>query len=437
MPDKSKPETSAKEKEYYSLIKVFDKLAPLYDVAAAPLTGLRKKVAALAGLKSGAAILDVATGTGKQAFAFARKGYNVTGIDLSEGMLAIAKKNNRYPNAKFEIADATKLPFADARFDASSISFALHDMPPTIGEKVLKEMTRVTRPDGAIIIVDYALPRNRIGRFLSYRLTRLYERSYYSEFIKSDIEDLLRKSGVELREATPALFGNARILRAIRIQNRVIAGQSACYIPAFGHRWLTPLFDPFIRLTMRESAFKRHLARQARLDKGHRVLDLGCGTGTLTLLLKQAQPGAEVVGLDADPQVLGIARKKAARAKLEIAFDLGMAFKLPYPDNSFDRVISSLVFHHLTTENKIRASKEAFRVLRPGGELHVADFGKPHNVLMRLISLVMGRFERTPDNIQGRLPQMFRDAGFLKVAETAWYSTLFGTLSFYRAEKPA
>lgn len=206
------------------------------------------------------------------------------------------------------------------------------------------------------------------------------------------------------------------------------------YIPALNSGWLTPLYDP-VMLLMRESTFKRALVGQANIKNGYRVLDLGCGTATLTILIKKAYPGAEVTGLDGDPKILEKARTKVAKAGLGISLDTGMSFELPYPDRSFDRVVSSLVFHHLTMENKARTFKEIFRVLRSGGELHVADFGKPHNALMYLISLVFRHLEEAGDNIRGLLPGMFRKAGFDLVEETARYSTVFGTLSLYRARK--
>ncbi len=166
------------------------------------------------------------------------------------------------------------------------------------------------------------------------------------------------------------------------------------------------------------------------------MLDLGCGTATLTILIKKAQPEAEVIGLDSDLKILEIARSKVAKEGLSIALDQGMSSELPYYDNSFDRVVSSLVFHHLTRENKVRTFKEIFRIIRSGGELHVADFGKPHNALMYLISLFVRHFEETSDNIKGLLPEMFRKAGFADVQETAQYMTVNGTLSLYRARKP-
>ena len=139
------------------------------------------------------------------------------------------------------------------------------------------------------------------------------------------------------------------------------------YIPALRFNLLTPLYDLTMRLGMRESTFKRRLVEQACIKDGHRVLDLGCGTGTLTILIKRAHPEAEVIGLDGDPEILEIASAKIKVTGLDIALDEGMAFELTYPDNYFDRVFSSLVFHHLTREDKIRTFTEIFRVLKPGG----------------------------------------------------------------------
>jgi len=209
--------------------------------------------------------------------------------------------------------------------------------------------------------------------------------------------------------------------------------QSNKYIPAFGHERLTPLYDPFLKWVMREEMFKRELIRQANISAGQRVLDLGCGTATLTILIKQSRPDAEVVGLDGDVQVLEIGRAKAAKAGVDITLDHGMAFQLPYLDGSFDRVVSSLVFHHLSREDKQRAMNEVFRVLRPGGELHLADLGKPQHAFAQFISLFVRRFERAADNFDGLLPEMMRRAGFVGVVEPAQF---VGALSLYKAEKP-
>lgn len=211
--------------------------------------------------------------------------------------------------------------------------------------------------------------------------------------------------------------------------------QDANYIPALGFKVLTPFYDPLLRWGMREETFKNRLIEEARITPGDRVLDLGCGTGTLTILVKQRQPAAEVVGFDGDPQVLEIARAKAAQQNVNITLDQGMAYQLPYPNESFDRVISCLVLHHLTTTDRQRALREVFRVLKCGGEFWIVDFGEPHNPLAFVISLVMRNLERTQDLIHGMLPDQLRGVGFQAVAAVERFMTLFGTIGLYRARK--
>lgn len=208
------------------------------------------------------------------------------------------------------------------------------------------------------------------------------------------------------------------------------------YMPALRFDWLTPLYDPVIRWTMREALFKPQLVQQANIQPGHRVLDLGCGTATLMILIKQTHPEAHVIGLDGDSKVLALASTKIATAGVHIKLDKGMAFDLPYADHSFDRVFSSLLLHHLTLEQKRQTLKEMFRILQPGGELHVADFGKPHNVVMFAVSLIVQRLEEVADNMKGLLPELIREAGFDGVEETARYSAAFGTLSLLKAAQP-
>lgn len=205
------------KEEYYSTVKrAFAFLAPFYDLVTMPLSRVRNRVVDFTSARSGSRILDVGTGTGKQAFAFAEMGHDIVGIDLSEAMLNVARKNNNHENVKFMIADAATLPFEDNQFDVSCASFALHDMLSTIREKALKEMVRVTKPKGTIMIVDYTLPENRIGGFMMYHFIKLYEGKYYVEFIKSDLEALLEKTGIMIQERLPILFGSARILRGIK-----------------------------------------------------------------------------------------------------------------------------------------------------------------------------------------------------------------------------
>ena len=212
------------------------------------------------------------------------------------------------------------------------------------------------------------------------------------------------------------------------------------YVRALRFRWLTSIYDPVVYWTTREATFKQQLVAQAALRPGLRVLDAGCRTGTLAILMKRQVPGLDVIGIDGDPDVLGQASAKATETGVTVAFDRGLLDALPYPDGSFDRVVSSLVFHHLPRATKRRALGEIVRVLRPGGQLHVADWGSPHGPAMRaaffFIQLLDG-FETTQDSVRGVLPTLIRDAGLIEVVETHRLRTMFGSMCLYRASRPS
>jgi len=211
------------------------------------------------------------------------------------------------------------------------------------------------------------------------------------------------------------------------------------YVPALRFRWLTPYYDRIVAHTTREATFKRALITQARIEPGHRVLDLACGTGTLALWIKQSEPLAEVVGVDGDPSILLLAAQKAERAGVPLRFDHAMSHELPYPAGHFDRAVSSLFFHHLSWANKERAARELFRVLKPGASLHVADWGRASNALMRGLFLTiqaLDGFANTNDNVRGRLVPLFESAGLVEVSERQMFSTIFGTMALYRAVRP-
>lgn len=208
------------------------------------------------------------------------------------------------------------------------------------------------------------------------------------------------------------------------------------FVPALGFRFLTPLYDHVLALLTRETELKGRLVRQARIEPGMKVLDLGCGTGTLALLVKRAVPDARVIGLDVDPQVLAIARRKAETAGLSIEWMQGTAETAPVTPGFLDRVLSTLVLHHLTPAEKHASLAAARRWLAPRGELHVADFGPPQDALMRLASRVVLLADgagRVRDNLEGRLPERMREAGFAEVRETHRARTAFGTLTYLEA----
>jgi ubiquinone/menaquinone biosynthesis C-methylase UbiE len=206
------------------------------------------------------------------------------------------------------------------------------------------------------------------------------------------------------------------------------------FLPGMGLDWLLPLYDPFTRLIGVESAHRR-LADQAELESAARVLEIGCGTGNLALLVKRMRPQLEVVGLDPDPKALARAGRKARRAGLALELDRGFADALPYPDGSFDRVLSSLMFHHLEADLRVASLREALRVLRPGGSLHLMDFGGDSHGAHGLARLAR-RSHALEDNWDGRIPTLMDEAGFSDATETAQLAKHIGRLAYYRATRP-
>lgn len=215
-------------------------------------------------------------------------------------------------------------------------------------------------------------------------------------------------------------------------------GRGPKFIPPLGYHLLTPLYDRVARWTLRDRAFKERLIRQAGVREGYRVLDVGCGTGTLTALVCELHPACRTAGVDRDRGVLRIARRKMTAGGLPARLSIAAAEALPFPDARFDRVLASLFFHHLVRGGKELALREARRVLRPGGELHVADWGKPASPLMRAAFLavrLLDGFAPTADHARGDFPALIAGCGFDEVTETERWATPFGTMALYRARR--
>jgi ubiquinone/menaquinone biosynthesis C-methylase UbiE len=205
------------------------------------------------------------------------------------------------------------------------------------------------------------------------------------------------------------------------------------YIPAMGLRWLTPLYDPLTKF-FGLAKVKEKLIANSKISEGQRVLDIGCGTGTLLQMIRQTEPNTELVGLDGDPKILQIAKEKTKN--LNIRFDQAMAYELPYPDASYDRVLSSLVFHHLSTTNKQRAFREILRVLRPGGLMVIADFGPAQNRLRKFLTNLLKRIGHISDNLEGLLPVFAKNAGFAEVETVNHFNMILGTIWIFQGQKP-
>lgn len=207
------------------------------------------------------------------------------------------------------------------------------------------------------------------------------------------------------------------------------------YLPGMSRNWLLPLYDPLVRL-LRIERHHRQLVTLAGPRPGERILEIGCGTGNLALLIRDMHPEVEVVAIDPDAKALARARRKASRRRLAVELHQGFAQRLPFPDESFDRVVSAFMFHHLAADVKTAALAEVRRVLRPGGSLHLVDFGGASDRSDGLAARVQHRNRLMADNLGERIPQLMTEAGFAGAAEMAHRATRLGRITHYRAVTP-
>ena len=224
--------------------------------------------------------------------------------------------------------------------------------------------------------------------------------------------------------------------------------------PAMGSPAMLPFYDLFGRVAGVGAAYWQ-LVAQAAITPGSRVLEIGCGSGNVLLLAARAVPGARFVGVDPDADALALAGRKAAREGATITFEHGYAQELPAADATVDRVLSSLMLHHLPPDGQAAALREAHRVLAPGGSLHLADLDHdprsgpartPLHLMMRGVHAVMHRLGRTehaaaPEHGHGHghggparpVTELMTEAGFAEAAVVARRPTKLGTLTYYRA----
>ncbi|WP_298117435.1 class I SAM-dependent methyltransferase [Flavobacterium sp.] len=210
------------------------------------------------------------------------------------------------------------------------------------------------------------------------------------------------------------------------------------YIPALGYDFLSKYYDFAIKITMPEKKFRNKLIDFVNPIANEKILEFGFGTGQNIIIAKQRESNCRIEGVDIDPKIKSIATFKLNKLEMNVPLHLYDGNKLPFEDNSFDKIFSSLVFHQLDSITKLKCLIELKRVLKPNGELIIGDWGKAKTRWMRfsfyVVQLLDG-FKSTTDNVNGLIIKYIADAGFENAREVDFINTTIGTYSYYRANK--
>jgi len=211
------------------------------------------------------------------------------------------------------------------------------------------------------------------------------------------------------------------------------------YLPAAGLHWALPIYDPYVKL-LGWDAVRSTLLEQMDLAPGQRVLDIGCATGTLVVVVKQLHPDIAVVGLDPDPKALARAARKAFRAGVKVHFNRGFSDQLPYADASFDRVSCTGMFSLLPPTEKETTLREIRRVLRPGGSFHLFDGVKNplgFSLWRPMLQVWLRQNQRFEVCTEGQTVALMRQAGLADARKTGQHPFWLWPLATYRASRPA
>ncbi len=203
--------------------RLFRWVAPIYGVFDAALAPLRGQFVDYLELPATARLLDAATGTARQALAFAERGFHVVGVDLSVDMLARARRTARSPRLQLMVGNAADLSFCAGEFSVAVMSFALHCMPENIRDAAVKELARVVEPGGTIAFLDYAKPERQPARSVLPRLVSLYETQLFQRYIHADFDEMLRRAGLYRQRERRVYGGMVRMTVCRHLPSAVAA----------------------------------------------------------------------------------------------------------------------------------------------------------------------------------------------------------------------
>ena len=199
-------------------------------------------------------------------------------------------------------------------------------------------------------------------------------------------------------------------------------------------RWWAPAYDAIAWLTTfgQEPAIRRQTLSVAQPQPGEKALDVGCGTGTLAVAAaRRVRPSREAQGIDPSPEMVEVARRKAARKSVEASFQVASIEGLPFGDDHFDLVLSSFMLHHLPDEVKAQGFAEIRRVLKPGGRFVAVDLADSSRTFVGRLTTLIGH--KMKDGYVDSLKSMIGVSGLREVQEVP---TTFKYLAFLKGTKP-
>jgi ubiquinone/menaquinone biosynthesis C-methylase UbiE len=206
---------------------------------------------------------------------------------------------------------------------------------------------------------------------------------------------------------------------------------------ALRYSFLNRFYDAVTSLTCREKYFKTEMIKLADTSENGPVVDIACGTGTFIGMYRKVHPDARIIGIDADQNILEIARHKT-RDLDSIEYVCSYSNGINLEDESAGAVYTGLFYHHLDYKNKLDTSKEALRILKKNGKYVICDWGRPSNIFTQIgffMVRILDGFDTTLDNYQGKIPGILSQAGFQNVIEHKSIDTVFGTLRIWSGEK--